>query len=141
MDRTGALGFAVALLLPLLAWADPPRRSSGLWEISVTASGQPTPSVHQFCIDEATDDLALTVGGGVAQKDCREARTLPAEDGFVIESVCKLGPTTVTTRGALKGDLKSAYTGELEAKYSPPLYGRREVKSKIEARLIGPCKS
>jgi hypothetical protein len=117
-----------------------PRRASGLWEIALAVSGQPASSPGQYCIDASTDDLALTAGGGVAQKDCSQARTLREGDGFVIESVCKLGSSTVTSRGVFKGDPASAYSGEVEAKYSPPVYGRREVKSRIEARLLGPCK-
>jgi hypothetical protein len=129
------------MLFDAVAWAgDAPRRASGLWEIAVTVSGQPTPGVGQYCIDNAADDLAVTAGGGVPQKDCSEARALPEGDGFAIESVCKLGNSTVTSRGVFKGDPASAYAGELEAQYSPPLYGRREVKSRIEARLLGACK-
>ena len=129
-----------ALLAPSLAWGETPRRAGGLWEIGVTVSGQPAPNVGEHCIDAASDDLALTAGGGVPQKDCKELRTLPAEGGFAIESVCKLGNSSVTTSGRFQGDLQSAYSGEIEAKYSPPLYGRREVKSQIQARLLGPCR-
>ena len=118
---------------------DAPRRASGLWEVAVAVSGQPTPVVGQYCIDAAADDLAVTAGGGIPQKDCSEARTLPKGDGFAIESVCKLGNSTVTSLGVFKGDPASAYAGDLEAQYSPPLYGRREVKSRIEVRLLGPC--
>lgn len=137
--RTAALLLNI-LMGPTLAWADTPRRQAGLWEIAVTVSGQPAPSIGQYCIDATGDDLALTAAGGVPQKDCRELRTMPAPDGFAIESVCKLGNSTVTTSGRFQGDLQSAYSGELEAKYSPPLYGRREVKSQIQARWLGPCK-
>jgi hypothetical protein len=131
---------AVCTLFAAAARGDePPRRASGLWEIKVTVSGQPTASVAQYCIDSQTDDLAVTAGGGVAQKDCSEAVAQHAADGFSIQSVCKLGASTVTTHGVFKGDLQSAYSGEVQAKYSPPLYGRREVKSLIDARMIGPC--
>jgi hypothetical protein len=123
------------------AWAQEPlRRASGLWEIAVTISGQPTPGVGQYCIDGATDDIAVTAAGGVPQKDCEQARASRQGEGFVIESVCRLGNSTVTSRGVFKGDPASTYSGDLEANYSPPLYGRREVKSRIEAKLLGPCK-
>lgn len=117
-----------------------PRRASGLWEIAVTVSGQPTANVGQYCIDGAVDDLAVTAAGGTPQKDCSQAFARRETDGFAVESVCRLGSSTVTSRGVFKGDPASAYAGELEAKYSPPLYGRREVKSRIEARLLGPCR-
>jgi len=117
-----------------------PRRASGLWEIAVTVSGQPTANVGRYCIDGAADDLAVTAAGGAPQKDCSQMLARRDADGFSIESVCRLGNSTVTSRGAFKGDPASAYAGELEAKYSPPLYGRREVKSRIEARLLGPCR-
>ena len=130
----------IALLAPTLTLADTPRRQTGLWEIAVTVSGQPAPSVGQYCIEAAGDDLALTAGSGVPQKDCKKLHTMPAEGGFTVESVCRLGNSTVTSSGRFQGDLQSAYSGELEAKYSPPLYGRREVKSQIQARWLGPCK-
>jgi hypothetical protein len=129
----------VALLAPTLSSAETPRRQAGLWEIAVTVSGQPTPSVGKHCIDAAGDDLALTAGGGVPQKDCKELHTLPGEGGFTLQSICKLGNSTVTTSGRFQGDLQTSYSGELEAKYSPPLYGRSEVKSRIQARWLGPC--
>jgi hypothetical protein len=116
-----------------------PRRASGLWEIAVTVSGQPTANVGRYCIDGAADDLAVTAAGGTPQKDCSQALARREADGFAIESVCRLGNSTVTSQGVFKGNPASAYAGELEARYSPPLYGRREVKSRIEARLLGPC--
>jgi hypothetical protein len=128
----------IALLAPTLALAETPRRQAGLWEIAVTVSGQPTPSIGKYCID-AADDVALTTGGGVPQKDCKELHLLPGEGGFTLQSICKLGNSTVTTSGRFEGDLQTAYSGELEAKYSPPLYGRSEVKSRIQARWLGPC--
>ncbi|MEQ1882089.1 MAG: DUF3617 family protein [Burkholderiales bacterium] len=115
------------------------KRTPGLWEIAVTISGQPNANTGQYCID-ATDDLAKMAGGGAPQSDCAEARTQVSGEDISIESVCKQGNSTVTTKGALAGSLESAYKGQVVKNYSPPLYGRSEIKSTIDARRLGECK-
>ena len=116
-----------------------PRRAPGLWEIAVTIGGQPSANTAQFCID-AADDLARTAGGGVAQSECTEARAQGSGEEITIESVCKQGNSTVTMKGTLSGNLDSAYKGQITKNYSPPLYGRSEIKSVVDARRLGECK-
>lgn len=115
-----------------------PVRKSGEWEISVTVSGQSTHTA-KYCIDSAADDLAGAAGGGIAQSGCQTTRTEFTDQGIAIYAVCKQGNSTVTTTGSLSGDLETAYQGEVIKNYSPPLYGRTEVKSTVEARYIGNC--
>lgn len=113
-------------------------RKSGEWEITVTVSGQ-SPNTAKYCIDAAADDIAAMAGGGVAQSGCSESHT--SADGGKIElrSVCQQGNSTVTTSGSLSGDLQTAYRGEVVKHYSPPLYGRTEIKSTVEGRYLGGC--
>jgi hypothetical protein len=40
---------------------------------------------------------------------------------------------------AASDDLQTAYRGEVVRNDSPPLYGRTEVKSTVEARYLGNC--
>jgi Protein of unknown function (DUF3617) len=115
------------------------KRKPGLWEIAITIGGQPNSNTGQYCID-ASDDLAKMAGGGAAQSDCTEARTQISGEDIVIESVCKQGNSTVTLKGALTGNLNAAYKGQVVKNYSPPLYGRSEIKSTIDARRLGECK-
>lgn len=118
---------------------DAPRRKSGLWEIAVTTSGQPTPFTSQYCIDASTDELARSAGTGVQQADCPEASVTREGERYLVRSVCAMRNSTVTTTATLTGNFESAYEGEIQANYSPPLYGRSEVKSTVQAKWIGPC--
>ena len=113
-------------------------RKSGEWEISVTVTGQST-NTSKVCIDAANDDIAAMAGGGVAQSGCAESQTESASGTITIRSVCQQGNSTVTTTGTLSGDLETAYQGEVVKNYSPPLYGRTEVKSTVEGRYLGGC--
>lgn len=131
-------GAAVALSGAAFA-DDSPRRRPGLWEIAVLTAGQPSPAVGQYCID-AQDDIARTNGTGVAGSECSEAGIKREGDGWVSESVCALRSSTVTTRVIYSGSFEAAYEGQSHATYSPPLYGRSEVKATIQARWIGACK-
>ena len=135
--RLMAIGPAICAQVALAAEGEPTRKS-GEWEISVTVSGQ-SPFTARHCIDSAEDDVAAAAGGGVAQSDCGDTRTELTDRGIEISSVCKQGNSTVTTTGSLSGDLESGYSGEVVKKYSPPLYGRTEIKSVVEGRYIGDC--
>ena len=113
-------------------------RRTGEWEITVTVSGQ-SPYTSKYCIDAASDDIAAMAGGGILQSGCAETGTESAGGTINIRSVCRQGNSTVTATGSLSGDLETAYRGEVVKNYSPPLYGRTEVKSKVEARYLGNC--
>jgi hypothetical protein len=117
---------------------DAPKRKSGQWEISSAVGGQP-PAAEKVCIDMGSDDVALSAGSGTPQEHCESATTKTEGDGFVTESVCKLRNSTVTSRGVFTGSLESAYKGEVETNYNPPMYGRAQVKTIIEAKWTGPC--
>lgn len=113
-------------------------RKSGDWEISVAVAGQ-SPSTANYCIDAGSDDIAAAAGGGVLQSGCEASSAAARDGGFEIHSVCKQGNSTVTTKGNLTGDLENAYEGEVTKLYSPPLYGRSEIKSIVKARYLGKC--
>jgi hypothetical protein len=129
----------VLIALPALSFAGGEGvRKSGEWEITVTVSGQ-SPHTAKYCIDAGADDIAAMAGGGVAQTGCSESDTKSADGKITLRSVCQQGNSTVTTTGALDGDLQTAYRGEIVKNYSPPLYGRTEVKSTVEGRYLGGC--
>jgi hypothetical protein len=137
--RLAALIGAAAILAGAALADDPPRRKAGLWEIAVLTAGQPSPAVGQYCID-GRDDIARTNGTGVAGSECSEAGMLREGGSWVSESVCALRSSTVTTRVVYGGSFDSAYEGQSHATYSPPVYGRSEVKTTIAAKWIGACK-
>lgn len=128
---TGACAVAVAA-------NEAPKRKSGQWEISSAVGGQP-PMTEKVCIDAAGDDIALSAGSGAPQENCESATIKREGEAFVTESICKLRNSTVTSRGVFTGSFDSAYKGEVDTNYNPPMYGRAQVKTIIEAKLNGPC--
>lgn len=135
------LAAIAASLTPLAPFAEEPaRRKSGLWEIAVSAAGQPTPFVSQVCIDQAADDLGRSAGTANLAADCSESSVKRDAERYLVRSVCPLRSSTVTTEAVLAGSLDQAYEGQIEANYSPPLYGRSQVKSTVQAKWIGACK-
>ena len=141
--RRPALSLTAALTLAIVAPAtasavDLPRRKSGLWEIS-TAAQQGQPVSAQMCVDQKTDDLTRQLAGvGVTcskQSVKRESATR-----YVIDSVCRFGESTATSRAVFTGSFESRYDVDITAKYVPPMMGISEGRSTINARWLSACK-
>ena len=137
---TLCLAVAAALLASSASANQPVQRKSGLWEIAVTTAGQPTPFASEVCIDQATDDVARSAGTAAVAAECSESSVTREGDRYLVRSVCPMRSSTVTSEAVLTGSFDSAYEGQIEANYSPPLYGRSQVKSTVQARRIGACK-
>ncbi|GER20455.1 DUF3617 domain-containing protein [Variovorax boronicumulans] len=136
---------AVACLLagPALA-IDYPARKPGLWEIQTGEGGAATAKAPgqtiQQCIDAATDKAMREMGQGMGKDMCSRQDLRLEGVKLVIDSVCKIGPTTATSRAVMSGDFSSAYRVESKSTYSPPLMGRTEGTSVVDAKWVGPCK-
>jgi len=125
---------------------DMPARKPGLWEIhSGDASGKTPAATMQQCIDAASDKAMQERGQGMAQALGKDAcsQDVRAQSGnqITIDSVCKIGATTATTHTVISGDFNSAYRMDRKASYNPPLMGRSESSTTMEAKWIGPCKA
>ncbi len=114
-----------------------PRRKSGLWAMSVLMPGAAVPMTMQQCVDERTDDITATM----TDKTKQACKSQMKRDGgrLVLDSTCKLGATTATTRGVFVGDLKSSYTFESTTTFNPPKAGMRDGVTKATAQWTGPC--
>ncbi|MCC7060987.1 MAG: hypothetical protein IT508_12225 [Burkholderiaceae bacterium] len=139
MTRLATL-VAVFAVVPVAAGAaELPRRKSGLWEISTVAQ-QGKPVAAQMCVDRKTDDLTRQLAGaGVTcskQSVKRESATR-----YVIDSVCRFGDSTATSRAVFTGSFDERYDVDINAKYVPPMMGIGEGRSRISARWLGPCKA
>lgn len=133
----GLAGAGVAALA-----LDYPPRKPGLWEMSVTESGgQAAVQRMQQCIDARTDKLLREMGQGAGQNTCSKNELRADGPRLVVESVCQIGPTTAMTRAVVTGDFGSSYRMEMNSRYSPPLAGKREADTVVEARWVGPCQS
>ena len=141
-----AIVFAVACLAIHPASAlDLPARKPGLWEMKMVFEGRNTPPhLSQHCIDAETDKLMSAAGNSMNKDMCSKMDTQKVGNTYVIDSVCKMGPSTNTTRSVISGDFGSAYTVKLSSATSggPNLPGARpdgKTEMTMEARWTGPC--
>ncbi len=120
---------------------DLPKRKTGLWQMTLHASGAPMPMVTEQCVGEETDNLLQQQGArAAAQADCEKNSVERDGDRMVIDSVCRFDKTTATTHAVYIGDFSSGYSAEMTVSYDPPMAGMKEAKQTIEAKLLGPCK-
>jgi hypothetical protein len=133
----------VAVVLPMVALADLPKRKPGLWEIKMTtdAARGGGPMVSQHCIDAKTDDMLQQRTQGMDQKACSKNSVRREGGKMIAESVCKFGETTATTKVVFSGDYSSQYRGDIHSTYSPPMHGMKETRSTLEAKWLGACKA
>ena len=137
-------------LSPLLLLASPalaldlPARKAGLWEIKMILENRNTPpTVMQHCIDAATDKEMNSVGAN-QRSECSKQEVTRAGDTIVVDSVCQMGPTNVTSHGVVSGNFDSAYTVKVTSKREG---GRAiagvpaETIMTIEAKWLGACKA
>lgn len=131
------LGAATTTALAL----DYPPRKPGLWEMRVSEVGDKAPpQVIAQCIDAATDKLMRDMGQGMSKDMCSKNELRADGPRLIADSVCKMGPTTTTTRAVITGDFSSGYRMETKSRYSPPLAGKAEADTLIESKWVGPCK-
>lgn len=121
---------------------DYPARKPGLWEIQTgDATGKGAGHTIQQCIDAASDKTLREMGQGMG-KDLCSKQELRLESGkLVMDSVCKIGNTIATSHAVMTGDFSSTYRMESKSTYNPPLMGRTEGTTTMEAKWIGPCKA
>jgi hypothetical protein len=138
--RRIAVAVAVLCLCVQALAIDMPKRKSGLWEIKIAQDSSSRPAqAMQMCIDQKTDDMAQQMGASVAKQACSK-QDIRREGGKIVgDSVCKIGETTATSHSVFSGAFEQSYRGEIRTRYAPPLMGKSESTTVIEARWIGPC--
>jgi hypothetical protein len=114
------------------------KRKPGLWEVSVSADGKSLPGSMKQCADEATDAQMMQMAQGQSES-CKMGELRKIDSGYEFSSECKMGPSTITSQGVFKGDFETSYTGEVVTKMTPPVFGRGEAKSTIQAKWLGDC--
>jgi hypothetical protein len=141
---------ASVILLTLILTAafaqaqEAPKRKSGLWELKRTSTmTHDQPRVYQMCVDQASDDAFQKLAEGAQSERCKA--TAPKRDGgkLLIDAVCEIGnsePSTATTHAVITGNFDSAYRIESKSTFKPPLRGKAESTSVMEAKWTGPCK-
>jgi hypothetical protein len=121
---------------------DLPIRKAGLWEIKLTHTASPLPSLTmQHCTDETVDKDMNNMVSPMAKQICSRQDVQKTTTGYVSDSVCSIGGVSVSSHSEISGDFNSAYTvtttshSELGSKGVP-----RDAVTKIEAKWLGACK-
>lgn len=138
--------FAGGLLAASGALAlDLPTRKAGLWELRMEFAGRNLPAqVMKQCVDAATDKLMNMNFGGSNEQACSKQDVSRNGATIVIDSVCKFGPSTTTSRAVISGSFDSAYTVDVTStrEGGPPLPGvapGASTQMKISAKWLGAC--
>jgi hypothetical protein len=135
------------LLLALAAGAaqagpEYPPRKPGLWEMKMSQpDGKSAPMLSHQCIDAKTDQAMRDIGQSMGAGTCSKQEMRKDGDKLVVDSVCKMGASTATSRMVMTGDFGNAYRMETRSTYSPPLGGRAEGAAIIDTKWVGPCKA
>lgn len=144
LSRLALILLSIAVIAPLGLADDYPARKAGLWEIKMTTSnshGRVSP-VMQQCIDAATDQKMFDMGKNMASNSgmtCQKNEFRKEGGNWISESVCSLGPTTMSSRGTFTGDFNSAYRAQIDTTYSPPMMGMASVTMVMDAKYKGLC--
>ena len=138
---------AAAVACSMSSWAfgaDMPQRKPGLWQIEIESSqakGRTVPPMKQ-CIDEKTDkqmqEQNLHSGSG-GKADCEKQSMNRTASGWVVDSVCKIQDSTMTTHATMQGDFNASYTIDSQTKFSPPLHDVSESTAKMKVNWLGAC--
>ena len=131
----------VAALCLLPAWPaaaqELPARKAGLWEIRMTLDAAKLPTqISQHCIDAATDKQMSAIGASMGKDLCSKQNVQRSGNTITVDSVCKIGPTTTTSRAVITGDFNSAYTVRVTSKGGPG----GDTAITLEAKWLGACK-
>jgi hypothetical protein len=140
----GGIAVPIALLyLCVQALAvDLPKRKSGLWDIKISRASSDHPSqMLQMCIDQKTDNMALQMAETIGKQACSKQEIRREGATIVGDSVCQIGETTATSHSVFSGAFNQSYRGEIRSTFDPPLMGKSENLTTIEARWTGPCKA
>lgn len=118
---------------------DAPARRAGLWEVVATRTGARPERNLRVCIDKASEaglnNLDMVTNTG----DCEKNDTQLEADAVMIRSVCHFRGSRVVITASIEVKSDAVYTLVANAKYSPPLLGRRQITTRQEANWIGPC--
>jgi hypothetical protein len=121
--------------------AEPPILKSGLWELSRSTDQQPEiKRLTTMCLDESVQAEMREFGLGVAKELCTKSDRRIEGNRLIIDAVCKLGVTTMTTHSVMTFSGNTAYHTEGSATYDPPLLNMTAASSSLDGKWVGACK-
>ena len=142
--RRMALGLAAMVSAGAFGWtcadaASTPYAKPGLWALTQTTSAGRKPIELKVCVDAATTRLLVDRAGATERSQCASHTTRVEGSSVISDSVCNLGPTTITSHSVVVYTGDSAFHGETNSKLSPPFMGRSASHATQDGRWIGAC--
>jgi Protein of unknown function (DUF3617) len=120
--------------------ADFPKRKPGLWQLTMISPNPKHPArVEKICLDAETDALLYKFGEGAGHSICSKLDIRNSGGTVVVDSVCKLGESTMTGHSVITYTGTDAYHEDINVAYDPPLYGNNEMHMQQEAQWLGAC--
>jgi len=144
--------FSFRLAATILVWTmsalaasavEMPTRKAGLWEMKMVRTGTPMPEMTmQHCTDETTDKAMSSSASPMSKDVCSKNDVRKTATGYVTDSVCSFGGTTMTSHSEVTGDFNSAYTVKVTShSQGGPAGSPRDMTMTLEAKWLGPCKA
>jgi hypothetical protein len=117
-------------------------RKAGLWEMKIVRTGSPLPEMTmQHCTDETTDKEMSSTFSPMSKEICSKQEIQKTATGYVTDSVCTVGGTSMTSHSDITGDFNSAHTVKSTSHSERGPAGLpRDSTATIEAKWLGACK-
>jgi hypothetical protein len=139
MRRLITLAALATGLVAAHAMADMPEINykPGLWNMSVSSGGDT--QTMKMCIDKATQANMMKMGSAVSKEMCSSQTFKKSGAILTVDSVCKLGTSTITSNAVYTFTGDTGYTGKINSKYAPPMMGLSADTSTVTAKWAGAC--
>ena len=116
-------------------------RKPGLWSMTIASDGKKAHGALRQCIDAQTDARMMQMASQSDLHKCKKNELVKDGAGYRLHAECSMSGSTAVSDGVFKGDFDRKYEGEVTTRFSPPLFGREQSKSSIDATWEGPCPS
>src|ERR1700733_6845410 len=110
-----------------------PHHKAGLWEITMTLAQKP--GHEKICLDDATEKLMYKMGVGMSQKMCSQVSMHSSTSQFTVESTCKSGNSTFSSRSVTTFTGDTAYRTEITSHHE----NRPDSTTTMDGKWIGSC--
>jgi hypothetical protein len=130
-----ALTMAAAVVAaPVMPYSKP-----GLWVITQHVGTPAKTFETKLCIDKATQADLIDAGGAMAKSMCSKDDMTGGGNRLQIDAVCRVGPSTVTSRTIVTYAGDSAFQSVTDGQFSPAFMGKTTTHGTIDAKWSGAC--
>ena len=147
MNRLSNAVFAAAALMLFVDAAcaiEAPLPKVGMWETRMqhSADGKAAnpPAVMQHCLDAAAVSHGKQTGDDYIRKNCSKYEVHQDGSTWIVDMVCKNGPSTTTSHSVTTSSGADASHTELTSTYEPARPGLTRDVTTIDRKWLGECK-